>query len=45
MNDSKNVINQADGIVIDSDETDIEDNLNNDVLSNLETDNKDERKY
>ena len=45
LNDSKNVINQADGIVIDSDETDIEDNLNNDVLSSLETDNKDERKY
>lgn len=34
-----------DGIVIDSDETDIEDNLNNSVLSSLETDNKDERKY
>ena len=34
-----------DGIVIDSDETDIEDNLNNGVLSSLETDNKDERKY
>ena len=45
LNDSKNVINQADGIVIDSDETDIEDDLNNDVLSSLETDNKDERKY
>ena len=41
LSDSKN-INQINHFATDSDDTDIEDNLESDVLSNLETVNKDE---
>lgn len=41
---SKN-INQTDYVLTGSGDADAEDNLDNDVLSNLETDDKDEEKY
>ena len=41
---SKN-INQTDYVLTDSGDADTEDNLCNGLLSNLETDDKDEEKY
>lgn len=41
---SKN-INQTDYVLTGSGDADAEDNLDNGVLSNLETDDKDEEKY
>lgn len=41
---SKN-INQTDYVLTGSGDADTEDNLDNGVLSNLETDDKDEEKY